>query len=115
MDAIDARPPCHRSHNRANTDPDTLLLQEWQLMRGWQYPRCRDFYPRLAPCQFATLETRIEDLPAALDAAGSEQAVILASHEGCGMAALFAATYPERARRFGIVPSGRACSDRQRS
>ena len=52
--------------------------------------------------QFATLETRMEDLHAVLDAAGSEQAVILASHEGCGMAALFAATYPERARALAL-------------
>jgi class 3 adenylate cyclase len=33
-----------------------------------------------------------------LDAAGSEAPVVLASHEGCNMATLFAATYPERAR-----------------
>ena len=53
--------------------------------------------------QFATLETRMElDLHAVLDAAGSEKAVILASHEGCGMAALFAATYPERARALAL-------------
>jgi class 3 adenylate cyclase len=47
---------------------------------------------------FAALETRMEDLHSVLDAAGSDKAVILGSHEGCGMAALFAATYPERAR-----------------
>ena len=48
--------------------------------------------------QFATLETRIEDLRAVLDAAGASTAVVLAANEGCGMAALFAATYPERIR-----------------
>src|SRR4029078_11533440 len=37
-----------------------------------------------------------------LDAAGSSSTVLLASHEGCSMAALYAATYPERtlARRL---------------
>jgi class 3 adenylate cyclase len=40
----------------------------------------------------------MEDLHSVLDAAGSHKTVILGSHEGCGMAALFAATYPERTR-----------------
>ena len=47
---------------------------------------------------FAALETRMEDLRAVLDAVGSSSAVVLGAHEGCGMAALFAATYPERTR-----------------
>ncbi len=84
------------------------------LVYAWEYPRWRDFYQLLAGSfrlilfdkrgtglsdqggQFATLETRMEDLHAVLDAVGSTRAVILASHEGCGMASLFAATYPER-------------------
>ena len=84
------------------------------LVYGWDYPRWRDFYRLLARSfrlilfdkrgtglsdhggQFATLETRMEDLHSVLDAAGSTRTVILASHEGCGMATLYAATYPER-------------------
>ena len=44
-----------------------------------------------------TLETRMDDVRAVMDAAGSERAAIVALSEGCAMAALFAATYPARA------------------
>ena len=46
----------------------------------------------------ATLEERTDDIRAVMDAAGSEQAVILGQSEGGSMACLFAATYPERVR-----------------
>jgi pimeloyl-ACP methyl ester carboxylesterase len=45
---------------------------------------------------FPTLETRMEDVRAVLDAVGSRRTAVLAADEGCGMACLFAATYPER-------------------
>ena len=97
-------------------DTDLVYVPDYMsnLVYGWEYPRWRDFYLLLAERfkvilfdkrgtglsdhggQFATLETRMEDLHAVLDAAGSTRTVILASHEGCGMAALYAATYPER-------------------
>ena len=44
----------------------------------------------------ATLEQRVEDLHAVLNAIGSERAVILGHSEGGSMALMFAATYPER-------------------
>ncbi len=44
----------------------------------------------------ATLETRMDDLRAVMDAAGSERAAIFATFEAASMAALYAATYPER-------------------
>ncbi|HEY1564180.1 MAG TPA: adenylate/guanylate cyclase domain-containing protein [Gaiellaceae bacterium] len=44
-----------------------------------------------------TLETRMDDLRAVMDAAGSERAAIMGVSEGGSMAILFAATYPERA------------------
>lgn len=44
------------------------------------------------------LQERIEDILAVLDAAGSQQAVILGVGEGASAALLFAATFPERAR-----------------
>ncbi len=44
----------------------------------------------------ATLEDRMEDLHAVLDAVGSEQAALLGISEGGPMSILFAATYPER-------------------
>ncbi len=44
-----------------------------------------------------TLETRMDDLRAVMDEAGSEQAVLWTGHEGARLTTLFAATYPERA------------------
>src|SRR5207248_2617671 len=43
-----------------------------------------------------TLETRMDDVRAVMDAAGSERAVLWSGHEGSRTALLFAATYPER-------------------
>ena len=86
------------------------------LVYGWESRHWRDFYEQLAQSfrlilfdkrgtglsdhggQFAALETRMEDLHAVLDTASSSSTVLLASHEGCSMAALYAATYPERTR-----------------
>ena len=44
------------------------------------------------------LETRMDDVRAVLDAAGSRQAVLLGASEGGPMSILFAATYPQRTR-----------------
>jgi class 3 adenylate cyclase len=46
--------------------------------------------------QVPTLETRMDDIRAVMDAAGSERAVMWAAQEGSRIALLFAATYPER-------------------
>jgi class 3 adenylate cyclase len=43
-----------------------------------------------------TLETRMDDVRAVMDAAGSERAVLWSGMEGGRITALFAATYPER-------------------
>jgi pimeloyl-ACP methyl ester carboxylesterase len=43
-----------------------------------------------------TLEQRMDDVRAVMDAAGSERAVLLGISEGVSMSILFAATYPER-------------------
>ncbi len=51
--------------------------------------------------QAASLETRMDDLRAVLDAAGSERAVLFGSAEAASMCMLFAATYPERC--LGLV------------
>ena len=90
------------------------------LVYGWETPYWRPFYDRLAESfrlilfdkrgtgvsdrhgQFATLETRMEDLRAVLDAAGASRPVVLASHDGCDMAMLFAATYPERTEALAL-------------
>ncbi|HEX3331804.1 MAG TPA: adenylate/guanylate cyclase domain-containing protein [Gaiellales bacterium] len=103
-------------------DTDLVYVPDYMsnLVFGWEYPRLRAFYLRLADHfrvilfdkrgtglsdhggQFAALETRMEDLHAVLDAAGSARTVILASHEGCAMAALYAATYPERTAALAL-------------
>lgn len=44
----------------------------------------------------ATLEERIDDVRAVMDAVGSERAAIFGESEGAPMCVLFAATYPER-------------------
>src|SRR5437660_680948 len=86
------------------------------LVYAWKSPYWREFYERLARSfrlilfdkrgtglsdhgpHFAALETRMEDLRAVLDDAGSERPVVFGSHEGAGMACLYAASYPERTR-----------------
>lgn len=59
------------------------------------------------PPAVATLEERIDDIRAVMDAAGSARAVILGVSEGASMGCLFAATYPERTRAL-IVSGGQA-------
>jgi class 3 adenylate cyclase len=48
------------------------------------------------PRDLGTLETRIDDIRAVLDAAGSEKATLFGTGEGGQICAFFAATYPER-------------------
>ena len=45
-----------------------------------------------------TLETRMDDIRAVMDAAGSERAAVIGESEGGPLAMLFAAAHPERAR-----------------
>ena len=100
------------------------------LVYGWEIPRLRVFYERLARSfrlilfdkrgtglsdhgpQFAALETRMEDLRAVLDAAGAANAVVLAAQEGCAMSALYAASYPEHTRALALFHPKRGSDDR---
>jgi pimeloyl-ACP methyl ester carboxylesterase/class 3 adenylate cyclase len=81
---------------------------------GWEEPTLERFYHRLASfCRLIIfdkrgtgvsdrvsgvpdLETRMDDVRAIMDAVGSERAAVLGYSEGAAMAALFAATYPQR-------------------
>jgi class 3 adenylate cyclase len=47
-----------------------------------------------------SLEQRMDDVRAVMDAIGSERAALFGVSEGCAMSALFAATYPERVSRL---------------
>ena len=49
-----------------------------------------------------TLEERMDDVRAVMDAAGSERAAFFGFSEGGAMALLFAATYPERTRALAL-------------
>jgi pimeloyl-ACP methyl ester carboxylesterase/class 3 adenylate cyclase len=79
----------------------------------WEEPAERRYFERLASFSrlimfdkrgtglsdrvaVATLEERMDDLRAVMDAAGSERAVVFGSSEGGALSILFAATYPER-------------------
>ena len=84
------------------------------LVYPWWNAAYRSFYERLGafarlilldkrgtglsdrPRDLGTLETRIDDIRAVLDAAGSERATLLGAGEGGQICAFFAATYPER-------------------
>lgn len=114
---------------------DLVVVPDYisNLVFVWGSPHWRSFYERLAQsyrlilfdkrgtglsdhgAQFATLETRMEDMRAVLDATRSERAVVYASHEGTSMATLYAATYPERTRALvlfhpGVAGRGRTAS-----
>jgi pimeloyl-ACP methyl ester carboxylesterase/class 3 adenylate cyclase len=47
-----------------------------------------------------SLEQRMDDVRAVMDAAGSQRAILFGYSEGCAMSALFAATYPERVSKL---------------
>ena len=84
------------------------------LVSPWWNDDFRTFYERLGafarlilldkrgtglsdrPRDLGTLETRIDDIRAVLDAAGSKAAILLGTGEGGQICTFFAATYPER-------------------
>jgi pimeloyl-ACP methyl ester carboxylesterase/DNA-binding CsgD family transcriptional regulator len=51
---------------------------------------------RVSITELPTLEQRMDDVRAVMDAVGSERAVLMGSSEGAPLSILFAATYPER-------------------
>ena len=65
--------------------------------RGWG---CSE---RFSPGYVPDVDTLTDDLLAVMEAAGSERASILATYESAILAALFAATYPERTRSLILV------------
>lgn len=98
--------------------PDLVFVMGWvsHLEYFWTEPSFARFLKRLASfsrvilfdkrgtglsdrvpvSDLPTLEQRMDDVRAVMDAAGSEQAVLCGVSEGGTMSALFAATYPER-------------------
>lgn len=97
---------------------DLVLVHGWvsHLELNWEEPSITRFFERLASfsrlilfdkrgtgmsdrvneSDLPTLEQRMEDVHAVLDAVGSKRAALMGISEGGPMCALFAATYPER-------------------
>jgi pimeloyl-ACP methyl ester carboxylesterase len=116
-------------------DTDLVYVPDYlsNLVYGWESPRWRSFYDRLAQSfrlilfdkrgtglsdyggQFPSLETRMDDVRAVLDAVGSTSTVLLGSQDGCSMALLFAATYPERTRALALFHPVTEYSDSDRA
>lgn len=64
--------------------------------------------------ELSTIEERMDDIGAVMDAVGSEKAVLFGHSEGGSVSALFAATYPERCISlisFGIFARRRYCPE----
>ncbi len=58
--------------------------------------------------ELPTLEARMDDVRAVLDALSSERATLWSAHEGARLSVLFAATYPERTSALALYdPSAR--------
>jgi class 3 adenylate cyclase len=57
---------------------------------------------RVPAKELPTLEQRMDDLRAVLDAAGSKRAAIFSVSEGAGLSILFAATYPQRTSSLAL-------------
>jgi pimeloyl-ACP methyl ester carboxylesterase len=99
---------------------DLLWVPGWisNLEASWEVPEYAHFLARLASFsrlilfdkrgtglsdpvptdRLPTLEQRMDDVRAVLDAAGSKEAAIFGASEGGNMCVLFSATYPERVR-----------------
>lgn len=95
---------------------DLIYVPGWvsHLEYGWEEPSLARFYRRLASfsrlilfdkrgtglsdqsTNLPTLEQRMDDVRAVMEAVNSDRAVVFGMSEGGNMAMLFAATYPER-------------------
>ena len=96
-------------------DVDLVFVMGWltNLETYWELPGYRRFMQRLAGftrlilfdkrgmglsdhTAIGTLEERMDDVRAVMDAVGSERAVLLGVSEGAPLSMVFAATHPER-------------------
>jgi class 3 adenylate cyclase len=96
---------------------------------AWEAPMMRVYFERLASfarvisfdkrgvglsdksAGYSSPETRMDDIRAVMDAAGSERAAVIGWSEGVHLSLLFAATYPERV--WAVVACGGKLRDRR--
>jgi class 3 adenylate cyclase len=120
----------HIAHQVVGEGPTDIVLVEGFISHielGWEEPRIARFRRELA--SFArlilfdkrgmgvsdrlgavpTLEQRMDDIVAVMDAVGSERAVLMGLSEGAPVSLLFAATYPDRTRAL-VLHGGMARS-----
>jgi pimeloyl-ACP methyl ester carboxylesterase/DNA-binding winged helix-turn-helix (wHTH) protein len=110
-----------------NGDLDIVFVMGWvsHLEYFWEEPHFASFLNRLASFsrlilfdkrgtglsdrvplnQLPTLEQRMEDVHAVMNAVGSEKAVLIGVSEGGPMCSLFAATYPEKTIAMVMIGS----------
>ena len=93
IDAIWEMPPQARFHSRLASFSRLILFDK----------RGTGLSDRSAG--IATLEERMDDVRAVMDAAGSERAALFGVSEGGPMSVLFAATYPDRASALVLYGS----------
>ncbi len=108
-----------------NGDLDIVFVMGWvsHLEYFWKEPHFAAFLDRLASFSrlilfdkrgtglsdrvpikdLPTLEQRMEDVHAVMDAVGSERAVLIGVSEGGPMCSLFSATYPERTTALVMI------------
>lgn len=104
---------------------DLVFVPGWvsHIELFWEWPESAHFFGRLASLgrlilfdkrgtglsdrvpsgELPTLEQRMDDVRAVMDAAGSERAALLGLSEGGPLQMLFAATYPERTRALVLI------------
>src|SRR2546421_11661799 len=103
---------------------DLVFVHGWisHIEHVWEEPSVARFFSRLASFtrlilldkrgtgmsdpvpldRLPTLEERMDDVRAVMDAAGSERATLFGTSEGGLMSMLFAATYPERVTALAL-------------
>ena len=114
--------------------PDLVLVPGWvsHVEHAWEEPSFAAFLHRVASFSrlifldrrgtglsdpvagLPTLEERMDDVRAVMDAAGSERAALFGISEGGPMCSLFAATYPERTTAlvlYGTMAKGTRDAD----
>jgi class 3 adenylate cyclase len=112
---------------------DVVLMLPWgsHVELGWDAPIYRALFERLGKfarvinfdkrgvglsdksAGYSSPETRMDDIRAVMDAAGSERAAVFGWSEGVRLSLLLAATYPDRV--WALVASGGSVRRRERS